>query len=166
MSREEALAHLRERIVAFAASRMGRDVAEDLAQDVLMLLEDKYSHVTALNELLPLSLQIVRYKMAGVRRKSARRRESGQLPVEELQLPSNLATPEEQAQRREAAERLAAAVQTLGERCRELIRLKLLGRTFAEIQEHFQAPSINTVYTWDARCRKKLLDLMGGRWNA
>jgi RNA polymerase sigma-70 factor (ECF subfamily) len=82
-----------------------------------------------------------------------------------LQLPSASLTPEEQARRQESVERLTAAVQKLGERCRELFRLKLLGRSFAEIQEHFGAASINTIYTWDARCRKNLLDLMGGRWN-
>ena len=26
------------------------------------------------------------------------------------------------------------------------------------------AQSINTVYTWDFRCRKHLLELMGGDW--
>lgn len=131
-----------------------------------MLLEEKYPHVTELPELLPLSLQIVRFKMAGARRKSVRRGESSQIPVDELQLPSAALTPEEHTRRQESVERLSAAVQKLGERCRELFRLKLLGRSFAEIQEHFGAASINTVYTWDARCRKNLLDLMGGRWDA
>ncbi|HYP06976.1 MAG TPA: sigma-70 family RNA polymerase sigma factor [Bryobacteraceae bacterium] len=166
MTRDETLALLRERIVAFAASRIGRDTAEDLAQEALMLLEEKYPHVTELPELLPLSLQIVRFKMAGARRKSVRRGESSQIPVDELQLPSAALTPEEHTRRQESVERLSAAVQKLGERCRELFRLKLLGRSFAEIQEHFGAASINTVYTWDARCRKNLLDLMGGRWDA
>jgi RNA polymerase sigma-70 factor, ECF subfamily len=166
MTRDEILGQLRERIVAFAASRMGRDTAEDLAQEALMLLEEKYAHVTELSELLPLSLQIVRFKMAGARRKSLRHGESSQVPVDELQLPSASLNPEEQARRQQSVERLTAAVQKLGERCRELFRLKLLGRSFAEIQEHFEAASINTVYTWDARCRKNLLDLMGGRWDA
>src|SRR5919202_1269256 len=96
MQRDEILVRLRERIVAFAASRMGRDVAEDLAQEML--------------------------------------------------------------------ERLTAATQRLGERCRQIFRLKLLGRTFPEIQEELGAASVNTVYTWDARCRQRLLELMGGRW--
>ena len=43
MNRDEILAHLRERILAFAASRMGRDIAEDLAQDVLIVIEQKYT---------------------------------------------------------------------------------------------------------------------------
>lgn len=166
MTRDEVLSQLRERIVAFATSRMGRDTAEDLAQEALILLEEKYGHVTELSELLPLSLQIVRFKMAGARRKSMRRGESSQIPIEELQLPSSALTPEEQARRQQSVEKLTAAVQKLRERCRELFRLKLLGRSFAEIQEHFGAASINTVYTWDARCRKNLLDLVGGRWDA
>jgi RNA polymerase sigma-70 factor (ECF subfamily) len=166
MNRDEILAHLRERILAFAASRMGRDIAEDLAQDVLIVIEEKYSDVTELADLLPLSLQITRFKMAGARRKSVRRGEAGQIPVDEIQLHSPAPTPEEQARRREYVDRLTAAVQKLGERCRELFRLKLLGRSFAEIQEELGAASINTVYTWDARCRKNLLDLMGGKWDA
>jgi RNA polymerase sigma-70 factor (ECF subfamily) len=145
---------------------MGRDAAEDFAQEVLLLLEEKYPHVTALDELLPLSLQIVRFKIAGARRKSMRRGEAGRIPIDEVQIASSGASPEEQVRRREAVDRLTAAVQRLGERCRELFRLKLLGRSFAEIQEHFGASSINTIYTWDARCRKNLLEMMGGRWDA
>jgi len=164
VSREEILSRLRERIVAFAASRIGRDIAEDLAQEVLILLEEKYAHVTELPELLPLSFQILRFKMAGARRKSTRRGEFSHVSPDELQLISGALTPEEHSQRQEAIERLVSAVQKLGERCRELFRLKLLGRSFAEIQEHFGAASINTVYTWDARCRKNLLDLLGGKW--
>ena len=61
-------------------------------------------------------------------------------------------------------ERLANAVGQLGERCREMIRLKLQGRTFPEIQKILGAGAINTVYTWDHRCRKHLLELMGGNW--
>lgn len=166
MSRDDILIRLRERIVAFAASRMGRDIAEDLAQEVLIVLEEKYAHVTELADLLPLSLQIVRFKMAGARRKSVRRGESGYVSVEDLQLAAQTASPEEHAHRQESIERLTVAVQKLGERCREIFRLKLLGRRFAEIQEHFGAASINTIYTWDARCRKNLLDLLGGKWDA
>ena len=50
------------------------------------------------------------------------------------------------------------------ERCRDLLRYKLEGRTFAQIQELMGAASINTIYTWDFRCRKHLLELMGGDW--
>jgi RNA polymerase sigma-70 factor (ECF subfamily) len=42
--------------------------------------------------------------------------------------------------------------------------LKLDGKGFAEIQEILGAGSINTIYTWDSRCRKELMDRMGGAW--
>ena len=63
MLSDETLLSLRERIVAFAASRIGKDVAEDLAQEVLIVLHEKYGHVTRPEELLPLALQIIRFKM-------------------------------------------------------------------------------------------------------
>ena len=47
-----------------------------------------------------------------------------------------------------------------------MIRLKLQGNRFSEIQRILGAGSINTVYTWDFRCRKELLDQMGGDWKA
>ncbi|HJZ96040.1 MAG TPA: hypothetical protein VKE70_06015, partial [Candidatus Solibacter sp.] len=84
MDRDEILANLRERILAFAASRMGRDVAEDLAQEVLVVLHEKYPQVSRLDELVPLSFQILRFKLASLRRKTARRGEytiGGRHPV-------------------------------------------------------------------------------------
>ena len=59
-----------------------------------------------------------------------------------------------------------SAIGHLGPRCKDLFRLKLEGKTFAEIHVLLRAGSINTVYTWDARCRKQLLQLMGGSWES
>jgi RNA polymerase sigma-70 factor (ECF subfamily) len=164
MDRDEILTRLRERIVAFAASRISRDVAEDLAQEVLIVLHDKYPEVIRIEELVPLSLQIMRFKMAGLRRKVHRRGETGQVSVDEIQLPDPGQNPETYARREEMLRRLTTAMEKLPPRCKELFRLKLTGKTFAEIQAELDAASINTVYTWDSRCRKNLLDLMGGRW--
>ncbi len=82
-SREEILRKLRERIVRFAASRIQGDAAEDLAQDVLILLHEKYGHLERLEDLLPLSLEIVRFKVLAYRRKAQRRGEYTQVPVDE-----------------------------------------------------------------------------------
>lgn len=161
MDRNEILARLRERIVAFAASRIRKEVAEDLAQEVFVVLEQKYSEVTALDDLVPLSLRILRFRMAAFRRKEARHGETQDLA--DLPADSGM-SPEAWAERQELLGRLEEAIPKLGERCREILRLKLLGRSFAEIQEELGAASINTVYTWDARCRQKLLDMLGGRW--
>jgi len=52
VSRDEVLGKLRERIVRFAASHLSRDAAEDLAQEVLMLLHEKYAHLELLEDLV------------------------------------------------------------------------------------------------------------------
>jgi RNA polymerase sigma-70 factor (ECF subfamily) len=164
VQREEILAKLRERIVLFAASHLSRDAAEDLAQEVLMLLHEKYAHLDRVEDLLPLSLQIVRFKIMSLRRKAARRGEYSQVSVTDIPLPDLDANPADRLERKEMLQHLVRAVEQSGDRCRELIRLKLLGKTFAEIQKIMKAHSINTVYTWDLRCRKHLLELMGGDW--
>jgi len=69
-----------------------------------------------------------------------------------------------QAERHETATRLKRAVGQLGERCKKLLALKLDGKTFAEIQTILGAASLNTIYTWDFRCRKQLTELMGTDW--
>ena len=164
MVREDVIVRLRERIVAFAASRISRDVAEDLAQEVLIVLQEKYAHVTEIQELIPLSLQIVRFKMVSLRRKLMRRGENTSVSVDELPLPDLGQSPLTALERKERVERLKAALATLGERCRQLMRLKLEGKAFAEIQKEMGAATINTVYTWDFRCRKELLERLGGGW--
>jgi RNA polymerase sigma-70 factor (ECF subfamily) len=162
MQRDEILSRLRERILGFAASQLSRDAAEDVVQEVMLLLHTKYAQVEAIEELVPLSLRITRFKIAGLRRKTHRRGEDTQLSVDDLPLADPGADPEECAERRELLERLSAALRRLGPRCREMFRLKLQGKSFSEIQRILGAGSINTVYTWDFRCRKELLDLMGG----
>src|SRR5713226_4817467 len=120
VDREQILQSLRERILAFAASRIARDVAEDLAQEVLLLLHEKYSHVTRLDELLPLSFQIIRFKLTSLRRKAARRGEYTQVSVEDIQLQDPGSDPATLLERRQMSERLAIATGKLGARCREL----------------------------------------------
>ena len=164
MERDEILLRLRERIVAFAASRMGKDVAEDLAQETLVVLEEKYPHVEGLEELLPLSLQIVRFKMVSLRRKTARRGEYTSVSVDDLPLPDDAADPAQAYERSQMRERLRKAVGEMEERCRDMFRMKLEGKSFAKIRQTLGVQSINTIYTWDYRCRKKLLEKLGGSW--
>jgi len=166
VDRDAILSILRERIIGYAASRIGRDSAEDLAQDVLILLEEKYPQVTAIADLVPLSLQIARFKLAALYRKSARRGESSQVSVDEIQIPDLAQDTADDFERRERMERLAAAVARLPLRCREMIRWKLEGRSFAEIGKLLRLDSINTVYSQDFRCRKQLMELMGERKDA
>ncbi|HXM43151.1 MAG TPA: RNA polymerase sigma factor [Bryobacteraceae bacterium] len=164
MERERILLKLRERIVAFAASHVQGDIAEDLAQEVLILLHEKYHNVDRLEELVPLALRIARFKIMSLRRKAQRHGEYTQVSVTDIQLPDLQADPATLVERKLMLERLTQAVEQLGDRCRELLRLKLQGKSFGEIQKRMGAQSINTVYTWDHRCRQQLLELMGGDW--
>jgi RNA polymerase sigma-70 factor (ECF subfamily) len=165
-SREEILQKLRERIVRFAASKIQRDAAEDLAQEVLLVLHEKYGHLERLEDLLPLSLEIVRFKLMAYRRKAQRHGEYTQVPVDEIQVADGGPDPLTAAESREMRERLITAISQLGERCRKILALKLEGKSFPEIRAILGVASINTIYTWDFRCRKHLLELMGGSWDA
>jgi RNA polymerase sigma-70 factor (ECF subfamily) len=152
------LERLRERILRFAASRVSRESAEDIAQEVLLVLHEKYSSVDRPEELVPLSIEIARFKIMGARRKLVRRGEHTQVSVEDLPLASPGADPFQQAARQEQLEQLEVALRELGDRCRDLFRLKLEGLTFPEIQKRLKVDSLNTLYTWDFRCRKQLLE--------
>jgi len=169
MDQAEILTRLRERIVRYAASQLQGsstgDLAQDLAQEVLIVLHEKYSELDRIEDLLPLSLEIARLKIWAARRKSRRRGEEREIPVEDLPLAAGEADPFELAARGESVARLQAALAELGERCRELFRLKLEGYTFPEIQTRLEVPALNTLYTWDFRCRKQLLERLGGSWN-
>ncbi len=165
MERDELLARLRERIFRFAASRLSREVAEDLAQEVLLVLHEKYPDLDRVEDLLPLSLEIARFKILGTRRKIVRRGEHTQVSVDDLPLASGGEDPFDQALRRERLERLEAAIAGLGDRCRQLFRLKLEGYTFPEIQKRLGVTSLNTLYTWDFRCRKQLGERLGDDWD-
>jgi RNA polymerase sigma-70 factor (ECF subfamily) len=81
--------------------------------------------------------------------------------VNGLALADGHAGPDADFEQRELQARLGDALGKLEGRCREMFRLKLLGKGFAEIQKELGAAAINTVYTWDFRCRKQLLELLG-----
>jgi RNA polymerase sigma-70 factor (ECF subfamily) len=154
------LERLRERIFRFAASRVSREVAEDIAQEVLLVLHEKYSSVDRVEDLVPLSIEIARFKIMGARRKALRHGEHTQVSVEDLPLATADADPFQQASRNEQLDQLEAALKSLGDRCRDLFRLKLEGLNFPEIQKRLDVDSLNTLYTWDFRCRKQLLEKM------
>jgi len=164
MDRDQILVNLRERILAFATLRVSRTQAEDLTQEVLVVLHEKYPHVTDLAELVPLAFQVLRFKMLDAHRKSLRRGEYNQESVDDLPLADPDDDPMMQLDQKQRVDRLLASMAQLGERCRELFKWKLEGKSFPEIQKIMGQSSINTIYTWDLRCRKQLLALMGGSW--
>ena len=126
-----------------------------------MLLETKYPHLDSIDDLLPLSFQIMRFKMNDFRRKASRRGEFTSVDVVDLPLADGKVDILADLERKELKIRLAAALERLEGRCRDIFRMKLEGMSFGQIQAHFGAANINTVYTWDFRCRKSLLEQLG-----
>jgi len=164
MDQDQILSSLRERILAFATLRVSRAQAEDLTQEVLVVLHEKYPKVAKLTELVPLAFQILRFKMLDAHRKSIRRGEYNLECIDDLPIADSRDSPETELERKQTVERLVQAMSQLGERCRELFKWKLEGNSFPEIQKLMDQNSINTIYTWDLRCRKQLLSIMGGSW--
>jgi len=164
MDRDEILASLRERILAFATLRVSRAQAEDLTQEVLVVLHEKYPNVADLTELVPLVFQVLRFKMLDAHRKSLRRGEYNLESIDDLPIADSRDNPETELERKQKVARLLHAMSQLGDRCRELFKWKLEGKSFPEIQKLMGQTSINTIYTWDLRCRKQLLSLMEGSW--
>lgn len=160
---ETVLAKLRERIVAFAASRIGRPEAEDVAQETLMVLHEKYGGVDAIEELVPLSMRIVRFKLAAMWRKSVRHGEAASVQAEDAGLRSD-ADPERELVEKEQRRLLLGALEELGERCREILKMKMAGLGFEQIRVRLGAESLNTVYVWDLRCRRQLIERLKPLW--
>lgn len=129
-----------------------------------MVLHEKYEHVTELTELVPLAFQVLRFKMLDAHRKSLRRGEYNQESIDELPLADPADDPLKQLDHKQRVDRLVAAMAKLGERCRALFTWKLEGKSFPEIQLLMGQRSVNTIYSWDLRCRKQLLSILGGSW--
>jgi len=158
---DDILTKLRARLLGFTASRVSRDMAEDITQDTLLLLSTKYAHLSSLSDLVPLSMRIARLKLMNHWRKAKR------APVLSVDGPNPPPEPsaeedvEDSVQRRMMIEGLLQGVGKLSERCRRLMKLRLEGRDFEEIRQMMSVESINTVYTWDNRCRKSLRETLG-----
>lgn len=84
------------------------------------------------------------------------------VPVDITPLVHPGATPEMEAIRGERMEALERALARLGDPCRTFIRLCLDGSSLPEIMRATGAESMNTVYTWNSRCPKYLIELLAG----
>ena len=86
------MATLRERLLKAWTYKVGRDTAEDVAQETLLLLETKYAHVTGETDLVKLSFTISSYVEKSIRRKFKRDRE---LPTPDEWSPPDPAVSQE-----------------------------------------------------------------------
>ena len=81
-----------------------------MTQEVLVVLHEKYAHVTELTELVPLAFQVLRFKMLDAHRKSLRRGEYNQESVDDLPLADPGDDPATQLDQKQRVDRLLAAM--------------------------------------------------------
>lgn len=128
-----------------------------------MLLHEKYHDIEAVEELVPLSFRIVRFKMAAGFRKSARHGEGSAVQADDAGLCSG-DDPEHELIEQEQRRLMLDALDELGERCREILKMKISGFGFEQIRLRLGAASLNTVYVWDLRCRRQLIERLKTVW--
>jgi RNA polymerase sigma-70 factor (ECF subfamily) len=160
MTRTELLTRIRERIVAYGTSRVGQESAEDLAQETLMLLENKYAHLDQEGDLLPVAIRTMSFKMKSFRRGVGRQRLSDK-PADEMPIADGRPNASEELERKEFKKRFELSLEKLGDRCRRLLLLKLEGHRLTAIREMLGAANMQQVYTWDFRCRQDLRQQLG-----
>lgn len=164
VARDAALETLRRRILAAARRRVREPAdAEDLTQEVLLLLTTRYADVDDPGERVALALGILRKKRADLWRKAARHGEASAEDAADLPLPHEGPGPDTLAADRERLRLFVAAASRLDGRCREILRRKIQGASFVEIAAELGRP-VNTVYSWDWRCHRRLRRLLGDRW--
>ncbi len=155
--REEFLRSLRENVLRYAAARIGPDKAEEVAQETLMLLITKYAGVTGQDELVPLSIGIAKNMLRKIRRFGSR--ENASIDVNQDWRDERSDT-ERDLLRLEDARMLSRALQKMGEKCRELFRLRLQRKTTQQIMKIMGARTENALYTWNSRCKENLMRIL------
>jgi DNA-directed RNA polymerase specialized sigma24 family protein len=155
MGREDHLSTIRERLLRAWTYKVGKDAAEEIAQETLLLLETKYKQVTGVADLVKLSFTISTHVDQTLRRKMKVGRE---LP------PPDGWNPPDPARGQEYDMLLASIRSRIGEltgRCPELLRLQLEGHTPEEIRDQMGALRTATVYVWTHRCIDSLRQKLG-----
>jgi DNA-directed RNA polymerase specialized sigma24 family protein len=155
MTREECLSTIRVRLLRAWTYKVGHDLAEDIAQETLLLLETKYPEVTEPADLVRLSFTISTHVDQTMRRKMRVGRE---LPPPEGWNPPDPAAGQEYEV---LLKGIRSRIGELTGRCPELLLLHLEGHTPEEIRDKMGALRTGTVYVWMHRCVDSLRRKLG-----
>jgi RNA polymerase sigma-70 factor (ECF subfamily) len=155
MTREETLSAIRDRILRAWTYKVSKDVAEDVAQETLLLLETKYRHVMNDPDLVKLSFTISTHVYQTIRRKMKVGRE---LPPTEGWNPPD---PGHSQEYQTLLSSIRSRISQLTGRCPELLGLYLSGYTPEEIRDRMGAMRTGTVYVWTHRCVESLREKLG-----
>jgi RNA polymerase sigma-70 factor (ECF subfamily) len=150
---------VRVRIVGFATYLGCGSDSEDIAQETLLVLHNRYAAVEDQGEMLKLAVRIcANLAMNWRRRKSNSARVAE--PPESMADPLGR-NPESALIEKQLQELLLKAIRESDERCKELLRLRLGGAKTRDIAELVGAKpgAVDTAYF---RCLQRLRNAMGG----
>lgn len=152
---------LHARILALAKRRTGNaEVAEDITQETMRTVYEKYATIDVPTGLLPWVFRILHHKVGNhLKRSRTEARYRGTLTWETIGL-----TPEGERAAFDLVRTLRPALQSASAECRKIFRLLLRGAQRREIQRAFGDEPIGTVDSRISRCRKRLLARLERRW--
>jgi DNA-directed RNA polymerase specialized sigma24 family protein len=162
--RSAILANIRDRIATLAASCMSKEDAEDIAQAVVVALMTTYAGKSDPAELLRLAFKIYTYMKYRKWDEMARRK--NMLSVDDPGIASKTGTPEDLRLLKDFTEKLAAAIEKMGEPCFTIVRMLYTGFSIADIRKEINRRRIipmskNAVTVRISRCRKHLAEILG-----
>lgn len=158
--RDSVLEQVRGCVVRYVAGR-NPEWADDIAQEVMLLIHVRYPHLEKTHDLLPLGITIARLKIYEFQRR--RTRGGAQFAEEFDAVDSNSPSVEEQLIRKSAAERLRHGIRQLGVGCQQLLQMFLEGKKTDEMRGILGLTD-SAYYTRLCRCRQRLSLIMG--WSA
>ena len=161
--RERILGYVLRRLVPHAA---GFAQAEDIAQSCVVVLWEQYADKRELGEMMRIAVGVARHKIAQFHRDRDRMPGISDAAADrwEAEHPNNPHSGDrvfEQLSARQDLDRLLLGMLKLPDRCRELMRLKLIEQKgYSEIRE---ATGINgNIYEMAKRCFQALLRNVAG----
>jgi RNA polymerase sigma factor (sigma-70 family) len=151
---EHAFEKIRVRLVQYASFKGMGEHAEDVAQETLVVLLTKYTHIDSEGDLVPLAYRICKFKIFEARRGRVR---LGSQLGEDVDVPDPTSDVQWKLENEERDRTVKAAIADLSERCQILFRMRLEERATAEMARVMEVPE-GTIYVWEHRCRKLLFE--------
>ena len=152
----ENLQLVRARIRGFLLARRHPEAdADDVTQDCIVVLIDRYPHVRDRIDMLKLATRIAGNRICQLYRDRAR-------VTQFAEEPAAAGDPGQTAQQRELVDRVLLGMMELGARCRDLLRMLLIEqRDYAEIRATLGIES-DYIYVLRERCLRALKRNVGG----
>ena len=160
---QQHLALIRARILGFILRRLvpreaNRTDAEEIAQNCIIVLWEQYPDKRELSEMTAIAIGTARHKIAQFRRDRERLARA-------LTAPMSTAPADdvfEQVAARETLDHFLRAMLQLPQRCRELLRLKLVEqRDYADMR--LRLGITGNIYEMTKRCHHALIRILGGQ---